>query len=86
MTEYQIQMLFKSGSVVTLWVEEYSIGPNEAIRIRQHPDEYPRIYTFNQNSVDAVLVLETRQREPKTKTEELYATLRQQQGRPSDVA
>ena len=86
MTEYQIQMLFKSGSVVTLWVEEYSIGPNEAIRIRQHPDEYPRIYTFDVNSIDAVIVLDSRQRAPKTKTEELYATLRQQQERPSDVA
>ena len=86
MTEYQIQMLFKSGSVVTLWVEEYSIGPNEAIRIRQHPDEYPRIYTFDASSIEAVLVLSTRQRAPKSKTEELYTALRQQQERPTDVA
>ena len=86
MTEYLIELLFKSGAVITLWVEEYSIGPNEDIRIRQHRDEYPRIYTLDVDSVDAVILLDTRQRAPKSKTEELYTTLRQQQGRPSDVA
>ena len=86
MTEYQIQMLFKSGSVITLWVTEYNTTARGTIYIEQHADEYPRIFTFDASSIEAVLVLGTRQRAPKSKTEELYTALRQQQERPTDVA